>query len=157
MKDKILCSTKSPIFNLEGVVDDWNNLSPRELKYRDELIANGIKECRNLLGKQKTKNMYFFYDGSLDGFEECKDLTKIQAYETRIQELHQEEIREISCSILKDRRLREEMKIYDPEERTDEDEVWKIKGRRMQIEFVYGRLKAFKVLCSMKKKSEIDF
>ena len=112
------------------------------LKRRDELIRNGIKECRNLIGKQKSTNMYFFYEGSIGGFEECRNLKELSEYESRLKELNEEELREISKSSLKDKELRELYHLYNENEETDYDEVWKIKGRRTQINFVYNRLMA---------------
>lgn len=38
-------------------------LSELEIKYRDEMIEGGLKECRGLIGQQKSRNMYFFYEG----------------------------------------------------------------------------------------------
>lgn len=116
------------------------------LERRDKLIEKGLTECKGLLGKQRGRNMYFFYEGSIEGFEECRNLNEFLDYELRLKELNQEELREIGKSSLKDEELRELYHLYNRDEETDINEVWKIKGRRTQINFVYERLVAFNFL-----------
>jgi len=110
------------------------------------VIDAGVNECRNLLGKQKTIEDYFFYEGSIDGFEECKSFRKMADFEKRIEELHFEENREVSKSSLKDELLREYHKIYSKNEKTDYKEVFRIKGVKEQISFVYDKLILYKAL-----------
>ncbi len=146
---------------LEGIVVDWDTFSSSALAERDELINNGIEECRDLLGKQKSKNMYYLYEGSIEGFEECRTLSTPEAYENRLRELREEEIREISLSSLKGddeetQRLREGMKIYDPNEKTDDKKLWKIKGRLSQINYIYERLKGYMVAAAILEKQIKD-
>ena len=74
-------------------------LSQKEIELRDELIKDGIKDCRELIGNQKLKEMYFFYEGSMDGFEECKNLNTLESYVKRIHELSEEEYRELLRSL----------------------------------------------------------
>lgn len=121
------------------------------LKERNELVHKGIEECRNLLGKQKSRKDYFFYEGSIEGFMGCLHMNNFSDYENRINELKKLEITEISKSSLKSEAgdidfLREQVGIYNPDEGTDYDELFKIKGRRTQIEFVYHRLLAMNVI-----------
>ena len=124
-------------------------LSQKEIELRDELIKDGIKDCRELIGNQKLKEMYFFYEGSMDGFEECKNLNTLESYVKRIHELSEEEYRELLRSLKGDteekRLLKEQYQLYDNKE-TDSDEVWKLKGIITQIDFVYERLKAYKII-----------
>jgi hypothetical protein len=125
-------------------------LSNLEIEYRDGMIEKGISECRSLLGKQERRNMYFFYEGSLDGFEECRKFDSLESYVARLEELRKDEMREISCSSLRkddkdSRMLRESLGIYG-NEKTDEDRVWRLKGIRTQVEFVYERLAAFNLI-----------
>ncbi len=149
MSDKILCSTQPPNTNLEGFVNDKNKLSLKELERRDKLVSGGIVECKSLLGKQEFSSMFYFYDGSIEGFEECKRYSTLSEFKKRIGELNNDETREIACD-LKDRSIREMAGIYDVEERMDINEVWKIKGKRTQIEFVYNRLMAFRIVRGLK-------
>ncbi len=134
-------------------------LSQKELEQRDDLIKKGIAECRGLIGKQTSREMYSFYEGSIDGFEECKKLNNLEAYIGRIEELNQTEIKEIAYSFLRGDDmekilLREELQIYNSNRETDLDKVWKLKGIRTQIEFVYNQLKAYKfILNSIKKEA----
>lgn len=128
------------------------------LEQKHELIYKGIEKCRNLLGKQKSGDMYFFYEGSIEGFMECLSMNSSSDYETRLKELREEEIREISKSSLRNnteerRHLRERLMIYKNDEEIDMDEVFKIKGRRTQIRFVYDRITALELILNNKKIS----
>jgi hypothetical protein len=133
---------------LEKFILDSDNLSPYELGYLNDMIDSGTKECTNLLGKQKDSQMFYFYEGSIEGFQECKKYTRISEFEKQLKELLAEEHKEISRGAIKDKELREELGIYDSNEETDIKEVWKIKGIRTQVEYVYGRIIAFRTLCS---------
>ena len=130
-------------------------LSQKEIERRDELIRDGIKDCRKLIGKQKSRKMYFFYEGSIDGFEECKNLNTLESYVKRIQELSTEESREIAHSLRgnteEKRLLKEEWQIYD-DRKMDLNEVCKLKGISTQIEFVYERLKAYQLVYNLIKE-----
>lgn len=151
MSYKILCSTQLPNTNLEGLVKDEDKLSLRELKRRDELADLGITECKGLLDKQESSEMFYFYEGSIEGFQECKKYLKFSEFEKRLIELNAGEVREIACNI-KDKSIREMVGIYDPNEKMDINEVWKIKGKRVQIEFVYKRLKASRMVYRLMEK-----
>ena len=132
-------------------------LSQKEIERRDELIKDGIKDCKKLIGKQKSKEMYFFYEGSIDGFEECEKLCTLEEYANRIQELSTEESRETAYSSLRKddeetQLLREELQIYDSNKETDLEKVWRLKGIATQINFVYERLKAYQLVYNLIKK-----
>ncbi len=88
-----------------------------------EIICEGIKECKSLQLKQKTKTMKKFYEGSIRGFEECKEFKIPEDYKTRLDEL----------SVLN--------KGFGT--KIDIEKVWYLKGVRQQIDFVYQRLKFF--------------
>lgn len=133
-----------------------DRLSVNEIAIKERAINTGATECRELLGKQKTRNDYFFYEGSINGFEECRKFVKFSDFEKRINELYVEERREISKSSLADELLREELKIYGRNEKTDYDEVFKTKGIRTQISFVYEKLKLFRGIRLMKDEIERD-
>jgi viroplasmin and RNaseH domain-containing protein len=120
-----------------------------ELEKKNVLIDEGLKECKELLGKQKTANDYFFYEGSIEGFEECKYFIEFTDFRKRLEELHFEEIREISKSSLKNEILREYFKIYRKDEETDYEKVFKIKGIKTQISFVYEKLMLYRGLREM--------
>ena len=128
---------------------DDDGLTKFELTKKGELADEGMNRCRKLLGKQKTLNDYFFCDGSIDGFEECKKYSKFSHFGNRLEELHLEERAEISNSSLKYEILRERLGIYDKDAKTNYAEVWKLKGIRTQIEFVYERLKLYRGLRQM--------
>lgn len=141
-----LYSANKPPKDLEKSVKGTDNLSSYESGYRNELADAGIIECRELIGKQKSSEMYYFYEGSIDGFEECKKYSKLSDFEKRLKGLEAKEHREISCSSLKDKELREMLGIYDDNEETDINEVWKMKGIRTQVEYVYEGLLAFRTM-----------
>ena len=61
-----------------------DELNSFEEEMKMGVIDAGVNECRNLLGKQKTIEDYFFYEGSIDGFEECKSFRKMADFEKRI-------------------------------------------------------------------------
>ena len=130
-------------------------LSQLELERRNQLIKEGVTDCRKLIGKQKSEEDYFFYEGSIDGFEECKNLNSLESYAERIQELYQKEDREIIRSLRRDdeetKFLKEHYQIYDDGE-PDLDKVWKLKGIRTQIEFIYERLKVCRLLLNVSEK-----
>ncbi len=121
-----------------------DELSGEELTLKNRLIREGINDCKKYLKKQKTKRDFFFYDGSIDGFEECKTFSKFSHFEERIQELYNEEKREISKSSLGDNALREHLRIYNKNEKTEENEVFRLKGMKTQISFVYERLLGYR-------------
>jgi len=126
-------------------LDLEDELKTFELKYRDELISKGMRECRSLIGNQKNQNMYYFYEGSIEGFEECKDYFNYSDFLKRLKELHKEEKLEV-CSELEDDELREIAGLYGAPREMDLKEVWQIKGRRTQIEFVYDKLVAYRLI-----------
>ncbi len=133
-------------------------LAVPELKHRDRIIENGIRECRDLLGKQTSRLMYFFYEGSIDGFEECRKINSFEAYEQRLDELNKECLREVSCSSLRRnddeiKLLRERLGIYG-DESTDDDKVYTLKGMKKQIEYVYDRLLAHYALINSSAKNK---
>ena len=71
--------------------------------------------------------------------------------------MNQAEVREVSYSSLKrddeeTQILREKLQIYNSNKETDLDKVWKLKGTRSQIEFVYNQLKAHKFVFGLIKK-----
>ncbi len=121
-----------------------DELSSEELTLRNRLVKDGINDCKKYLKKQKTRRDFFFYDGSIDGFAECKDFSKFSHFEKRIQDLYDEEKREISKSSLRDDALREHLRIYNKDEKTNEDEVFRLKGMKTQISFVYERLLGYR-------------
>lgn len=125
-------------------LESQDELTLEAIIQRDALVSGGITDCKNLLGKQKTREDFFFYEGSIDGFEECKKLSKFSDFEARIYKLHCEERVEISKSSIKDDVLREQLGIYDKNAKTD-DEVWKLKGMRTQISFIYEKLILYRV------------
>jgi len=59
-------------------------LSKLESDCRNEMIERGLNECRDLIGKQKSRNMYFFYEGSLEGFEKCRALDDLESYQKNL-------------------------------------------------------------------------
>ncbi len=144
----ITCSTQYP--SLEGKLDN-DNLTIYEISRRDELIQKGIAECREELGKQKSRDMYFFYEGAISGFEACKTMYRFSNYQLAIREEAFELDRELAKSQTLDsnplaKEIREKLKIYDTEEKTDEDIVWMLKGKRELINFVYNRLRTIRLI-----------
>ena len=123
-----------------------DELTLKEIIQRDALVSEGITDCKNLLWKQKTLEDYFFYEGSIDGFEECKKYSKLSNFEKRLEELHWEEMGEISKSSISDEFLKEQLNIYNKNEKTDYKEVFRIKGMKTQINFVYEKLIIYKAL-----------
>ena len=125
-------------------------LSPIEIELRDKLIERGIKECKYLLKIQDSKDMYFFYEGSIEGFEECRKLSSFEAYDKRWREIMFEEVREIACSLKGDdentKNLKEKYHIFDPNEKMDIGRVWKLKGKSAQIGFIHNQLNLFRAL-----------
>jgi hypothetical protein len=146
MSYESLCSAHNPNRNLERKIDS-DSLSVFEKQRRDELITDGINECHSLIKKQKSPDMFYFYEGSIEGFQECKTYSRLSQFTNRLDELNKEELQEISGS-LKDPELREMSGVYDPNKKMDLKEVWKIKGKRTQVDFVYQRLLAFKLIRS---------
>ena len=138
---------------LENISNGEKELSIYESKRRNELIEEGLKECRELIGKQKSEEKYYFYEGSIDGFNECRLFNSFSDFETRLIELQGEELREISKSSLKDKHLRELHHLYDTNEETDLGKVWKLKGIRTQVNFVYDRLRATRIIIDNAKKT----
>jgi hypothetical protein len=128
---------------------DEDILTAFELERKDVLIANGLVECQKLLGKQKISDSYFFYEGSIDGFEECKGYSRFSHFEKRLEDLHWEEKRELSKSSISDVVLKEQLGIYDKNAKTDYAELWKLKGIKTQIGFIYERLKLYRGLKQM--------
>jgi len=124
-------------------------LSQKELELRDELIKDGIAECKELIGKQSSEAKYFFYEGCLEGLEECKKLDDLDAYTKRIQEL----------SRAQDREKMEEDEImfrighldYEGCE-IDSERVQRLHGIRTEIEFVYKELKEYKQRLNLEAK-----
>ena len=102
--------------------------------------------CKEFISKQKSIEDYFFYEGSIEGFEECKKFSKFSDFERRIEQLYIEETRELSKSWIKDEMLREYLKIFNKNEKTDYNTVFKLKGKRTQIQFVYDKLKAYRLV-----------
>lgn len=121
-------------------------LTSFELERKNELANNGMNECRKLLGKQRTLDDYFFYEGSIQGFEESRNFKKFSDFEKRISKLYSDERAEISKSAIKDALLREQLSIYDKNAKTNDDEVWRLKGIRTQIVFVYDKLTLYRGL-----------
>jgi len=118
-----------------------DKLTPWELGHRNLLIENGIKSCKilleNLLKEQKFNVNISLCRGSLEGFEECKQIDELHTYETMLQELYNEETKEIELY------LSNKKEDVNPEKI---EQVWEIKGKRAQIEFVYKHIKALRVL-----------
>lgn len=135
---------------------DDDMLTAFELQKRNELTGKGRDECRSLLGKQKTLEDYFFYEGSIDGFEECRNFKKFSDFEKRINELYNEEIREISKSSIKDEILKEQLGIYDKNAKTDDNKVFRLKGVKEQVSFVYERLKLYRGILQMINKIRME-
>jgi len=133
-------------------------LSQKEIEQRGKLIKDGVKECKKLIGKQTSESMYFFYEGSIDGFEECENLNTLESYVERIQELFKAEAREIAWSLKGDteerRLLKEELQVYG-DRKMDLDKVWRLKGIRTQINFVYENLMAYKLIYNLIKDEAI--
>ena len=115
-------------------------LSDIVTQFRDGIISKGIEECESLLPKQELE-MRDFYRGSIAGFKECEYLNTVDEYENMLEELNQEENREISKASLRDEELRESLGLTPSETETDMERVYYLKGMRTQIEFVYQRMK----------------
>lgn len=115
-------------------------LSDIVTQVKDGIISKGIEECGSLLPKQES-NMRDFYRGSIAGFKECRYLNTPDEYKNVLEELNQEEIREISKASLRDKELRESLGLTPSETETNKERVWYLKGMRTQTEFVYQRIK----------------
>jgi hypothetical protein len=113
---------------------------------KNSLIDNGLVDCQRLLGKQKTIGTYCFYEGSIEGFEECKNFYKFSDFEKRICELYFEEIRETVKFPINSEILKERLKVYNQDEKMDCEEFFRLKGERTQINFVYDQLKLYRAL-----------
>lgn len=122
---------------IEDFIDD---LSGRELLLRNKIIESGLGECRFFLAKQKNESHYSFYEGSLTGFEECRNLRKFSEFADRMGSLYREEIREVSKCPLNSEELKEKLQIYNKNEKTNFNEFFRLKGIRAQILFIHDRL-----------------
>ncbi len=67
--------------NIEDKFNDY------EIGVRDEMISKGIAECRLFLKKQKDPGMFYFYEGSIEGFEECRRYSTHSDFSNRLAEL----------------------------------------------------------------------
>ena len=133
-------------------------LSLDELTRRDQLIVEGLASCKAEIGKQKSRDMYFCYEGSLDGFELCSSLCSFGDFEAKRNEFYMLETKEIACSSLRSQDediqlLRESLGIA-PGEKTDSDKVWQLKGIWTQMDYVYNRLLCYRAVRDMMDEKE---
>lgn len=107
---------------MNQVLSDW----------KEKLITDGLRECKNLLPKQKD-TMFDFYEGSIEGFEKCKKLNKLKDFERRLSTLNRKEL-----NLTKRYLFKKDEKLL--------KEIWYVKGIRTQVEYVYNHLKAMNYL-----------
>jgi len=93
---------------------------------KDRMIERGIVACELLLPGQKG-TMIPFYKGSIQGFKRCKKLKTLKDFERALEKLRQKE-------------LKKETEYIKKKDDITLNEVWRLKGVRTQIEFVYGPL-----------------
>lgn len=126
-------------------------LTPQDIKARDEFIEKMREECGLFLKTVNSKEKYSLCEGFLDGLDECEKFTTFEEYLDRIKELTQQQVREYFCSVLEGdekyiKVLREKVQIYNPNEKTDFNELAKMIGKTTQIGAVYDFLKMRKVM-----------
>ena len=59
-------------------------------EYKSILIEKGLKECREEY-QRREGNMKFFYEGSIRGFEESRDMDDLKELKKRIEDLRRKE------------------------------------------------------------------
>ena len=108
---------------MEKILSDW----------KEKLINDGLEECRVLLPKQ-TNTMIPFYEGSIEGFEKCKEFNELKDFGRELDVVNRKELNLTKRyhGELSDKKLL--------------NKIWHVKGLRTQIEFVYNHLEAMNYL-----------
>lgn len=111
---------------LKMLVSELEPFSQELIAHRDELIEENLAECRTQRDSYAEKGdleKCFFYEGSIQGLEECRKFNTFRDYTQEMRYLDSQKIDILPLKYL-----------------------WQSKGKRTQIEHIYQHLVAYEVI-----------
>jgi hypothetical protein len=115
-----------------------DQLSSPELAFREELITTRQADCRMALRHPESAADRHFIQGAIAGLEDCRGCSTLSALEQRLKQLATEESRTTTLDL--------SQVSFRPslDKPLDLKELWEIKGKRAQTEYVLESLRDFR-------------